>query len=301
MNINTELEKALKSITVPTLGNSVLQPEKAKQFVQVLSAASPMLNDARRIDMNAMIRDIDRVGFAGRILSKGTEGVAPADAPNPQFKLNRLIANELVSNIPMSDSALEDNIAKGNLENTLIQLIGDRTGFDLEELFLLGDTTSGDAYLAVTDGWLKKAGNAIVAADYDETKIEDALEKALLAVPQKYMRDRTGFKYYVSLKAENDYRNVLRTKNTSLGDSSQAGFNVVAYKGIDLVVVPNMPVGDILLVQSDNLVYGIHRDIKIEPQRWAAKRSTEFTTSLRADAHFENEEAAVHVKGYIGV
>jgi hypothetical protein len=39
------------------------------------------------------------------------------------------------------------------------------------------------------------------------------------------------------------------------------------------------------------MVYGLYRDIRIEPDRQPKKRQTDFVLSLRADCHFEDENA----------
>lgn len=300
MDINARIEQVMKGISVSDLNKGVLATEKANKFLADLAAASPMLSDARRIVMASHTRDIDRVGYAGRILGAAIEGQVPTDTTNPVFQTNTLVAKELVAVQPITDSALEDNIEEAAFENTLIELLGDKAGYDLEELFLKGDTASADAFLKVTDGWLKKAGNQLTATDFDATKIADVLEKMLIAMPAKYLRKRDGFKFYVSIKMENNYRNYLAARNTGLGDSAISANGAVTYKGIEVVGVPNMPEGKAILVQTDNLVYGVFRDIRVENDRIAKARKTDFVLSLRADCHFENEDAAVVSVGYTG-
>jgi predicted alpha/beta hydrolase family esterase len=40
-----------------------------------------------------------------------------------------------------------------------------------------------------------------------------------------------------------------------------------------------------------NLIVGIQREIRIEPQRWARKRCTDWVISMRADVKIENADA----------
>ena len=99
---------------------------------------------------------------------------------------------------------------------------------------------------------------------------------------------------------ENDYRNALRARQTTVGDAAQVRAGAVAYKGIPVVAAANMVNGQAMLVQSDNLVYGVFREVKIEADRVAKARKTDFVLSMRADCHFENEDAVVVATGYIG-
>ncbi|MNC43726.1 hypothetical protein D3C75_926010 [compost metagenome] len=48
-----------------------------------------------------------------------------------------------------------------------------------------------------------------------------------------------------------------------------------------------------MLTDYRNLICGIHRDIRIETERRARKRTTSFVLTLRADIQIENPEAIV--------
>lgn len=301
VDILSKLETALKSLTTSDLGSSKLTPEKASKFVQELADSNTILSDARRLDMNSHTRDIDRVGFGGRILGAAQEGVAPGVDGKPVFKTNKLEAKEVIAVVPVTDSTLEDNLEKEGFEDSLLSLMADRSAADLEELFVKGDKASGDTFLAITDGWFKKAANAVEAvAGGFATDVEKMFEAQLIAMPTKFLRDRSKLAFYVSFDVENDYRNALKARNTNLGDEAIGGHSPVYYKGIQLIVVAGIADGSSLLVPKENLVYGIYRDIRIEKDRNAKARLTDFVLTLRVDCHFEDENAAVVATGYTG-
>lgn len=305
MNKNQELlekvESALKAITTTDVGSSVLAREKRQNFVRAVSESTRILDNARRITMNSHTYDIDRVGFASRILRAATEGEEPSGESKTDFHTNTLESVEAIAIAGITDSTLEDNIEQENFEDTLIQLIGQRAGIDLEELFIQGDTDNGsDDFLALTDGWLKKSANAITDADFDVTDVESLFDAMIGAVPKKYLRNRSEWTFYVHWDIEDAYRDVLRSRGTGLGDSAQTTAQGLAYKGISVQDSSNMPEGKALLVPSSNLVYGIYRDVRIEPERSAKKRKTDFVTTLRVDCHYEDENASVVAEGYTG-
>lgn len=299
------LDAALKAITVTGLGDSRLEPEQAERFVRVVEERTVLLGQARRLTMRNDRRNIDRTEFSGRILeAPQDEGDEFTGEATPSFTTNQLVAEKVRGRAILSDEALEENIERDDFENTLIDMIAAGAGVDLEELLIAGDEGSGDTFLALTDGWLVKAGNSVTgsgtAPDFAEDDIEDMFESMLLAVPEKYLQDRSRWRFYVTFAQENDYRNVLRARGTALGDTAQTGNQPLFYKGIRLEVVPKMPAGEALLTSIDNAVYGIRREIEIEPERKASHDRWDFHVRAKADAHYEDENGAVAADGYTG-
>lgn len=301
MNNQEILQKihgALKSIMTSDLGSSRLARSKQQRFVRTVSESTRILDAARRIDMTSHTHDIDRVGFASRILHKATEGEDSGKDSKPDFHTNTLESKEVMAIAGITDSTLEDNIEREGFENTLLDLIADRTGIDLEELFLLGDKSSSDEFLGLTDGWLKKSANEITETDFDVTDPEDMFDAMIKAVPKKYLRNRSEWTLWVHWDIEDAYRNILRERGTGLGDSAQTTAQQLAYKGFAVQDSANMPEGTAFLAPANNLVYGIYRDIFIEPDRIPKARKTDFVTTLRVDCHFEDENASVVGRGF---
>jgi len=239
------LGTAMKALTVGDLGSSVLTEEKADQFIREIENSTPVLNNARRLTMRSHTRDIDRIAFTSRIMTDPTTAEDDANDSEPTFTTNQLVAQEAMGALGLKDPTIEDNIERDRLEETVLTLAGRRVGVDLEELFLNGDTGSGDSYLALTDGWIKKAGNSVAGApdfptngDFDESDVEAAFDAALQAIPKKYLRDRSAFRFLVTWDMEDDYRDVLKARNTDLGDAAQTGDGTLRYKGVALEFVP---------------------------------------------------------------
>lgn len=295
---------AYKAITVPDLGSARLLPEQADRFVRIVQKASVLLGATRKLTLRNDRRNIDRTGFSARILqAPQAEGAEFTGETEPVFLTNELIAQKVRGRAILSDEALEENIERGNFENTLVDMIAEQAGLDLEELFLAGDTLSGDTFLALTDGWLKKAAQQITGVanvDFVATDVESMFEAMLLAVDDKYFRDLRQWRFYVTFEEANDYRDKLRARGTQLGDSAQTGSEPLFYKGIRVESAPMMPAGNAELTNVDNTVYGIRREIEIEPERVAGKDRWEFHVRAKGDSDFEDENAAVHAVGYTG-
>lgn len=379
------LDQAIKAITTTDLGQTKLSVEKASRFVRAMENKAKILPEVRRIDMTSHTRDIDRVSFGQRILMAATEATAPgSDSPKPTFVNNKLVAVEAIAVVGLTYSTLEDNIEREDFEDTLIDMMGERAGLDLEELFTQGDSASGDTYLALTDGWLKLAGNAVsgtiadtaggmdttlsakagagtsiltltdetgiaqddyvrigagltqeyfqvsavdgvnnkitingqlrythdageavveidAAPDFNPRNPESLFEALLNALPQQYKQDPSQLRIWTTWEVENDYRDVLRSRGTALGDQAQRDADPVSYKGIPIKVSANIPAGRALLSHPDNVVYGVYRDILMEPDRQPKARKVDFVLTTRVDANFEDEDGAVAATGYLGM
>jgi HK97 family phage major capsid protein len=297
-----QINSAMKAMTVSDFGTSILTPEASERFIRVLADSTPLLQDARLIVMNSHTRNIDRLEYEAGFLRAAADA---ADESKPARKQNQLIAAKVRGIVGIEDDALEDNIERDAFEQTLLEMIANRAGFDLENLYLNGDTsgatgTVAQRYMAVLDGWMTLAGNSVDETDFDATKVEEALEAALQAVPKKHIRNRTNWRFGVHWDIENAYRDVLRERGTGLGDSAQTGDGELRYKGIPVKVVPNMAEGAGLLYRLGNPVYGVYRDVRIEPDRIPTSETTNFVVSARVDAHYENEDAAVAITGWTG-
>lgn len=309
MTIEQMVEAVVKRITVSDLGDTKLHPEKAARLIREIEKSTPMLQAARRLNMTSDKRDIDRVGFHSRIMGPApAEGELMATDVEPTFTSNQLSVVKAVAVVELSDEALEDNIEREDFEDTLIALMGERAGVDMEELFINGDTSldATDPYLDLIDGWLKLAGQqltGVLDADFDDVDVESMFEAMLVKLmtsAPNFMRRRNDLTIWTSWLAENAYREALRERGTALGDQAQTSNQPLSYKGIPVVGVPNMPAGDALLTVDSNLVYGIRRDIRLEPDRLPRYGRTDFIITFRVDADYEDESGAVHATGFVG-
>jgi len=418
MPTNEELLNSLNSafkgiIETSTLGTSVLQPAKLDAFVRTMQARTTILKEARFIQMDSQVVDIDRVGFMGRILRsggalaaqnksalQGNTTLTTDDYAAPTFATNKLVAREMQAICGIYDSTLRRNLERGDFEQTLVELFGEAAGRDLEEWALLANmslNTSSYPFLSLTDGWVKTAGNKVygihgdkssgvsttiktgnavaagafslvttatdlsgVAAGkfyrvgtpgtstleyvtvasvddstdtitfttpfrydhaagepvvqinaipqfyrYSATWIEDMFNAMLAALPKQYLQNPADWRFYVPWEVYDGYRDVLRARNTALGDTAQTGNAPLFYKGIPVVYTPmlersaayNSSAGTwgsvALLSNPDNMVWGVFHQVTIEPSRVAVARRTDFVLTVEADCNYEDENAAV--------
>lgn len=311
----TKLEQAFKSITVSDLNGTVLAAEKFDSFVRTVQEGSNILQNARFIEMDSQIVDIDRVGFSGRILKSGSDAagasrtLADGEESKPTFAQNKLTAVELQAITGIKDTALRRNIEREGFEDTLVDMFAEAAGQDLEEFCILGNTDithAQDDVLSLSDNWAKKAANKVygagTGADFDPTDVEAMFDALIAAVPKKYIRDRSAWRIYVTFEQYEAYREVLAARGTALGDAALTGDIALNYKGFMVEYSPMLerskPVGDngagrlAMLQHPDNMAWGLFHQINIEPDRKPRERKTDYVLTLEGDANYEDENAA---------
>jgi len=313
-DILSKLDNAFKSITVGDLGSAVLQPQKFERFVQTVQEKANILNEARFIEMDSSEVDIDRVGFSGRILKAGE--LANGDdnenvtAVKPVFGTNKLTAKELVAVTGIKDKSLRRNIEKEGFEDTLVDLFAGSAGKDLEEFAILADKDiayNDDDVLSLADGWVKDAVNKVygsgATADFDPDKVEELFESMILALPKEFLGDPTEWRIYAPFEVVNAYIEVLKARNTPVGDKAYTEAGSVHYKGFPVVYSPmierSKAVGDggagrvCLLGHPDNMAWGLFHEITVEKDRKPTLRKTDFVLTLEGASGYEDENGAV--------
>jgi hypothetical protein len=124
-----------------------------------MAAQQVMLSEARTVTSSAAKWNESILDMNGRIMRPGIEAqrLAEGQRRKPATGIVEISTVLGRAEIPVSDETLEDNVAGANIVASIQRLIADQAGFDVEDLFVNGDTGSGDAWLALTNGWLKQA------------------------------------------------------------------------------------------------------------------------------------------------
>ena len=314
------IDRALKGgiVDVNALGEAVLQPSKLTRFIRKMQEKTVILPEARYMPMDAQIAHIDRISFTGRVLDSGDDAggvhrvLSENDYAKPTTAINKLTVHEFQAIISIQDKALRRNIEKENFEDTLIDLLGEAVGRDMEEFALFADTDftyNQDHVLSKSDGWVKQSANAIYGgdkSDFDptaDTYPENMFDAMLGGMPKEYLTDLGAWKYWVNWEVQNAYRNLLKARNTNLGDSVYTTNQKLAYKGIPIERVPMIErakaelvggCGDLAMLGfPNNHVWGVFHKVTIEREREAKKRQTDFILTLEVDAGYEDENAVI--------
>lgn len=283
----------------------LLNPEQTNRFLRTLIDSPTILNVCRVVTMTSPTRKINKIGFGSRIMRKATSATALDSSDRSKPDLSQIVLNtdEAIAEVRIPYDVFEDNIEGGNpfvpmgasaggLMDTIITLIGERAALDLEEYALHGDTANPDPYLAMGDGWLKLADQHIV--DASGATISKSVTKSVAkAMPDKYLRNRSALKHFVSVDNETEYRDTYANRNTALGDSMLQGTSPVFTWGSEIVGVPMMPNNRGLFTDPLNLIFGIQRRVTLEYDKDITARVFIIVLTCRIAMEIEEHDALV--------
>lgn len=290
-------------------GQAPVSIEQATEFIELMTAGQSILGDVRQVNSSAAKWNEPVIDFAGRITRPGVEAnrLDYTQRAKPITGMVELDTDLLRAEVPVSDEVFEDNVAGEKLRATLDRLVADRVGYDIEDLAVNGDETSLDNYLALQDGWLVKAragGNTVDASTFDGGRDYQAVFKALLKkLPQRFLRNiRANGRYYVPLRLEIEWRDVLSGRGTPLGDLMLTSEGDLRYQGIKIVGVANMEAendedASILLAHAANLYAGFHRNVRFETFRDPREGATSFIVNARFGSAIAIPEATAIADG----
>jgi hypothetical protein len=201
--------------------------------------------------------------------------------------------------VRLSDETLEDSIERGELRQTIMEMMAEAISRDMEEVVINGDTTSVDPFLAVMDGVLVQATSNVVDASNDPLS-KDLLRDMLKTLPSEYLRDKKSMRFLTSVDADLGYRNTLAERATTAGDRLLEDDTPVLYSGVPVQPVPLFPenLGDdndqtaILLCNPKNIHVGIWRQVRLESARDISEGTLKIVATLRFDVRYA-EEAGV--------
>lgn len=305
---NTELAKRADLVIADLNANGgELLPEQANAFIDMVVEQPTMLKQMRVERMNSPRKRIERLGFTSRIMKAAPQGSTPfekdsgggndryllaADRSKPVTSMIELVTKEVMAEIRLPYEVLEDNIERGAFEAHVMRLIAERAAQDFENWVLEADTASGDAYFALTDGLLKQATSHVV--DNASAGISpDLFESGLLAMPQKYLRDLSQVKQFITVQDEIKYRANVAKRATGYGDSSLTSNNELTAYGTMVEKAPLMPTSTGLFTFPKNAIFGIQRNIQVETDRDIRSREIIIVLTARIDTLWDDEDAVV--------
>lgn len=302
------LQKADLAVSDLTADGGKLNPEQSASFIRKLLVQPTMLGAVRRVVMSAPERKVNKIQFASRIMrpAVANTALAAADRSKPTTEQIVLTTKEVIAEINLPYDVIEDNIERGNigtmtggsgdmsggLKDTIMTLIAERAAIDLEELGILGNSGSGDAYLALVDGWLARlTSNVVDAANAPVSR--RLFTDGMKTLPSQYRRNRAALGHWVSTEQEIDYRETIAQRETASGDAQTRSTDAVFAAGAPVNGVGLMPGTQGILTNPLNLLFGIQRDIHVETDKDIRARNYIIVLTARIDFQVEEEEAAV--------
>lgn len=294
----------------------ILDREQFNQFMRDVEFNTSILKDAAYKKMNRENVITTGTLIKGRVLQDGyledsretNANLTPAEIG---FGKSELSAHKLKAKTFIDDDDIDDNIEGEQFQTTLLSMMGNQIGEDLEAIAVYGDSDlsySDQPLYHTYDGWIKKStktlkssekasGNAVDFNVHEDT-IEALFDAIIRNVPSRIRQSKlmSRFAIYVPYEVEDAYRNLLKSRNTQLGDQMQTGDAPLMYKKYPIKYAPILDdeeARDILGYAPvvggtpDLWKWGVYKDVKMEPKRLAELERTEFYYRIRCDVSLE--------------
>jgi hypothetical protein len=303
----------------------LLNPEQSARFLDYMFDATVIGKVARTVRMRADTAEIDRMSVGEKLMKLATEGDNTAENAAVTFSKISLTTQKLRLDWELSTESLEDNIEGADLEDHIARLMATQAGNDIEDVILNGVGSGSDPLYKAFQGVVAKAkANGRVVAGAGAGVSRELFNKALKAMPRKYMQRRGDLRFLAGSNLIQDflYANSIGTNNTipqdiassvirgaTPGLGGAAGYVAPFAFGIPIVEVPLLPEtqtgsyaspsgshGDIHLTFPNNVVIGIKRDVTVYRFFWPRKDSIEYTMYTRVGVQIEQPDAWVVVK-----
>lgn len=318
MNTKSLLKKADVALQDLFQGG-LMQPEQSDRFVRIMMEDSPFLSRIRQIPMARPQLVINKLELADRALRVANQGeisspnnadfreraLARADRTKVTTSKIGLNTFEVIAEVNLPFEVLEDNIEGGAIDNTtfedtVLTMLGQRIRIDIEDLCLNGDVLSLDPYLSVRDGALKRVTSNIV--NNSNGPLDAILIKSMLdTVPDKYQRLVPRMVLFASHNRVRDYMLQIAMRQTNLGDTvlvsgnqgGGAAAGTFSPLGVPMIGTPQMPNDKALLIDPQNFIMGVQRQMRIDYDTDVRERVLIIVVTMRFDIQIEQEDQAV--------
>lgn len=303
-----ELEKKADLALADFINNGgYLQPAQANRFYRLMIDQPTILPETRQVPMSRPKMEINKIGFANRILRAANQGaigsrkLSSSDRSAPTTDKVSLSTSEVIAQVNLPYETIEDNIEGGEIDanqfqETVLELMAARVALDLEELLILGDTTSGDPYLALQDGLLANISSNIVN-NAGQPISPDLFAAMIKSLPTRFHRLLNQYRFYLGTTKVIDYRMQIAQRQTNLGDAILQGTAPVSVLGVQMYGAAYMPTDTAVLIIPQNIIWGVQRNIRMEFFKDIEERVIKIVLTMRVATEIEDEPMVVMATG----
>lgn len=240
MSTNKELIKKVDTF-VSDLDGGELIGDQAAAFIQTAVEASVLQKFCRTVTIPNGKRTIPRLGFGTRILRPAVEGQALPEAQRAKPTIDSITLEPVpfMATVRLTYEAMEKNIEKWGIENSIKKAMAARIGVDVDDLVMNSNTASTDPFYKAFNGMRALAGNSIDVGGAVYGK--DVMKEMMKTMPKAYKNDRKMLAFFASLASAENYQDELSGRATALGDKYLEGSDAMYFNGarvVDSSVIP---------------------------------------------------------------
>lgn len=253
---NAEFAERAAITTDKLVAAGKLNPEQSNKFVDYVFDLSVLRNMVRLERFTPDELQIDKIGVGGRVAVPKAEAVDPGIRRSVSTSRVSLRPVDVMVPFEIGDRFKRFNLEGDDVEDHIIRMMATQLANDLDILWLGGQAAGPavlegdivddgsttqyikDSYLSLFNGYLKLAESGNVVNVANASIGASVFNRALLAMPVKYRRNRTMIKYLLSPDHEQAYREGVSGRATPLGDNAlQSQQNLTPF-GVELMPVP---------------------------------------------------------------
>lgn len=282
-----------------------LSTEQADYFIEKIYEARPgLIQDIRRESMSSPKMEINKLGITGNFLNVGTDdGTSLASQYRSKVTTSKvtLTTEELMGVMYLPYKVLEDNIARGRLEDVIMdEILPPKINKDLEKLIFQGDTTSGDNLLKSFNGLYKLCTDHALTYGQATGTVNDELWSDIVeALPWYHRENDEELRIYISPRISDTYAKWWGKRATGGGDQALIlnHLKELNYRGIPLRKTPYTPMAKALMTYPQNVILGVQREIQVETDRDIQNRIIIVVVTMRVALQVEETDAVVTASG----
>lgn len=304
MDNNQILNMMLKAVIVASGG--IMNAQQLEAFILEAVQTSDFLKTIRVETNIAKQLDLDTMGLSIRALRKGVEVTAPNETDALAFNKRSLIPTEVVLYKALSywwlmkalggDAAGFNSAVPTKAEEQIRQQLGKLWMADVTDLFWNGDDESGNPFLSIQDGVIKKMNedDDVEKSTWDENdNLIDVFTAMIDSLAAEYEVDHSMLRFYTSGKLRRQFKRQLAERGTRLGDDSLTKNEPVYVDDILIQPVARFPEDTIVLTLPDNLVVGWGTQMLVERAADIKKRQIDLVMSSHVDNNYVVSKAIV--------
>lgn len=283
-----------------------LPPEEEEKFMLKVYQTTPFLNAIRTEQMTSPKRKFHKLGMTDDFLH-----VAPASGTALDSSLRskvfteyvELTTTEVMGSMYLHYDVLEDNIERGNIEDTLLnQILPQRVGRSMEKIILQGDTDSASTTLKALNGILKQlttGSNTCAFSQITGLVTEDMFEEILETLPDAHRENEDLLEMVFHRRIVDAWWKKRRARLTLEGDQmvNDNHLKTYSFRGLPMMPCGNMPTTKGLLSNPKNFILGVQRGVQFETARDIEARTIILVCTMRIAVGIEEKEACVLVTG----
>lgn len=229
-------------ITADTIAaQGKLSPAQSAKFIDYIVDETILKDNARVVRFRNESLEIDKIGIGKRVAMPKAEAQDPGKRRGVTTSKITLQPREIMVPFEIGDTFREVNIEGDDIEDHIVRMFAKQFANDLEELYIMGDTTGPailesnfddngsttkyvlDTYLKLITGWIRLADTGHVVDAAGQSIGLGLFSRAIRAMPTKFRRNRSALRWFMSPDLWQIYLEKLTTRATNLGDNAATG------------------------------------------------------------------------------